>query len=69
MTVWTCRVLDRENEEDTITVHLTEEGCWERLREDFDPNGPLDEPPVAIVERLERERNLRIDIDVHEVAR
>lgn len=65
--IWTCRVFDRENEEDTVTVHATEEQCWESLRETYDPYGPLDEPPVAIVERLEEEKNLRIEIDVHEI--
>lgn len=67
--VWTCRVMDRENDEDTVTVHATEEACWESLRENYDPEGLSDdEPPVAIVAYLEATNDMRIDIDVHEVS-
>lgn len=64
--IWTCTVWGG-GRETTTTAHLTEEACWESLRLNYDPDGPLDEPPVAIVGRLEEEQGLTIDIDVHEI--
>ena len=51
-----------------VTVHPTEEACWESLRENYDPEGEADDqPPVAIVGFLENEQGLTIQIDVHTI--
>lgn len=54
----------------TTSLHLTEEACWESLRENYDDEGECDkEPPVAIVAWLEDRMGFSIHIDVHEVTR
>jgi hypothetical protein len=70
--IWTLALADDDRPDMhplRVTVHPTEEACWEHLREQYDPEGMADdEPPVAIVGHLENEGWV-INIDVHEVSR
>lgn len=69
--VWTLTVVDDQTVKAplTVTIHASEEACWESLRENYDPEGLADdEPPVAIVSYLENEQGLTIGIDVQEVS-
>jgi hypothetical protein len=64
--VWTCVVAQVAP---VVTVHATEDECFEHLRNTYDPEGMSDdEPPVAIVSHLQSEGWV-VDIDVHEVTR
>jgi hypothetical protein len=64
--VWTCAVAQVAA---VVTVHTSEEACFEHLRNTYDPEGMADdEPPVAIVGHLQNEGWL-VDIDVHELTR
>lgn len=64
--VWTCAVAQVAL---VVTVHPSEEACFEHLRDTYDPEGMADdEPPVAIVGYLQNEGWL-VDIDVHEIPR